>query len=314
MDASVGLVLHHIGIAVEDPQSLGALMERAFECRVLQEDDGRGHTEVGLGSSLVRIHGRRSDLRDWAGAGGASLRYVALCAPDLSGVRESVSRAGLSVHERPGGELQLSKDEWAGVALRLVETAAPELPPGGDRGVVQGIDHVGVASADNARVRERFCGLLGMPVESEQTDTETTIRVEQFTSDKYGVRVVSSAAEEPSGLRVLFLSIGATDLEFLQDLGGERQSGARETPGGQRSTSTSGDKTAIARYVRRRGAGLHHLAMRVTDIDAALERAASQGVELINAEGRPGSRRAHIAFMHPASTGDILFHFVERPA
>ena len=295
---------------MEDPGALAQLMRRAFECRILE--DSRSHVDVTLGPSLVRVH--RSALGERSARGPNALSYVALCAADVSSVLERVRSAGLSLTE--SGDVAkswcLSEGDWGGVPLWLIEGQPPTIAgePGG--GVVLGIDHLGVASRDNAWVRRRFSGLLDIPVESEQTDTEATLRVEQFTSDTYGVRVVSREVKEPSGLRVLFLSIGDTDFEFLQDLASEHATSAGAALGGGRSTSTSGDRSAIARYVDRHGPGLHHVAIRVSDIDAALKRAENAGVELINSAGRPGSRRAEIAFMHPASTSGILFHFVQR--
>ena len=61
-----------------------------------------------------------------------------------------------------------------------------------------------------------------------------------------------------------------------------------------------------------RGPGLHHLALKVPDIDAALDRMERAGLTLIDRVGRPGSRRARIGFIHPASLGGVLVHLVQR--
>jgi methylmalonyl-CoA epimerase len=76
--------------------------------------------------------------------------------------------------------------------------------------------------------------------------------------------------------------------------------------------STKQDQGAITRYVQTRGEGLHHLALKVVDIDAALSSLRDIGVDLIDQKGRPGSRRARIGFIHPKSMGGILVHLVER--
>ena len=60
------------------------------------------------------------------------------------------------------------------------------------------------------------------------------------------------------------------------------------------------------------GAGLHHLALKTPDIDAALSRLGKAGYRLIDTVGRPGSRRARIGFLHPAALGGVLVHLVER--
>ena len=59
------------------------------------------------------------------------------------------------------------------------------------------------------------------------------------------------------------------------------------------------------------GAGLHHVAYAVDDIDAALERLAAAGIELIDSEPRIGIRESRVAFLHPRSTGGVLTEIVE---
>lgn len=127
-------------------------------------------------------------------------------------------------------------------------------------------------------------------MESSQTDTEVRVPTEFFVSDKYGVVVRTRPAETVGSLRVLFITVGDCELEILQDF----------------------DPSAISRFVETRGPGLHHVALKVRDIDAALGHLEAGGVRLIDREGRPGSRRAQIAFLHPRSTHGVLFHLVER--
>ena len=81
-----------------------------------------------------------------------------------------------------------------------------------------------------------------------------------------------------------------------------------------RAGSTRQDQGAIARFVASRGRGLHHLALKTSDIDALLARLAAAGRPLIDVRGRPGSRRARIGFLHPRALGGVLLHFVERSA
>jgi methylmalonyl-CoA/ethylmalonyl-CoA epimerase len=76
--------------------------------------------------------------------------------------------------------------------------------------------------------------------------------------------------------------------------------------------NTRGDKGAIGRYMERYGPGLHHLALKTADIDAALAVLAEQGMSMIDLRGRPGSRRARIGFIHPRSLSGVLVHLVER--
>jgi methylmalonyl-CoA/ethylmalonyl-CoA epimerase len=185
----------------------------------------------------------------------------------------------------------------------------PELTDREQRNPESGItlDHVGVASADNEAAVALLCGRAGFPLESEQTDLEYRIPVETFVSNRYGVVQHAREPEPVGGLRVSFVTVGEVDLELLQDLDATSSAARSEGPG-----TTRGDRSAIARYVASRGPGLHHLAVRVPDIDARLDRLAAAGLPLIDRRGRPGSRRARIAFVHPRALGGLLIHLVER--
>lgn len=67
----------------------------------------------------------------------------------------------------------------------------------------------------------------------------------------------------------------------------------------------------LSDFLDRNGPGIHHLAIRVDDIEAALEAARQQGVELIDEEPQPGAMGHRVAFLHPRSTGGVLIQFVE---
>ena len=62
----------------------------------------------------------------------------------------------------------------------------------------------------------------------------------------------------------------------------------------------------IAKYVAKRGPGLHHITLRVDDIRAALAQLKSRGVKLIDAEPRPGAHGSLVAFVHPSSAHGVL--------
>jgi methylmalonyl-CoA/ethylmalonyl-CoA epimerase len=67
----------------------------------------------------------------------------------------------------------------------------------------------------------------------------------------------------------------------------------------------------VGKFVANRGQGLHHVAYRVDDIDAALAGLKEKGIELIDTEARTGIRRSRVAFVHPRSTGGVLTEIVE---
>ena len=76
-----------------------------------------------------------------------------------------------------------------------------------------------------------------------------------------------------------------------------------------------GADTPVGRSLATRGPGVHHVAYRVDDVAAALDRLRGEGVRLIDEEPRPGSRDTLIAFIHPRSMGGVLVELVqERPS
>jgi methylmalonyl-CoA epimerase len=66
------------------------------------------------------------------------------------------------------------------------------------------------------------------------------------------------------------------------------------------------DDSPIARYVAKRGAGLHHITLRVDDLAAALAQLKARGVRLIDDVPRPGAHGSQIAFIHPSSAHGVL--------
>ena len=68
----------------------------------------------------------------------------------------------------------------------------------------------------------------------------------------------------------------------------------------------------IARYINRRGAGIHHVCFSVDDLDATLEKCKAAGIKLIDSEPRTGAEGKRIAFIHPSSTGGILVELSEH--
>lgn len=95
---------------------------------------------------------------------------------------------------------------------------------------------------------------------------------------------------EEQGVEAVLLDVGDCHVELLRPLGAE---------------------TTVGRFLAKRGAGLHHVAYRVGDIDAALVRLKERGVRLIDAEPRTGIRESRVAFVHPRSTGGVLTEIVE---
>ena len=106
------------------------------------------------------------------------------------------------------------------------------------------------------------------------------------------VGATGSAAErvESQGVAVAFVGEAAGKLELIEPLSAE---------------------SGVGRFLAKRGPGIHHLAYRVPDLAATLERLAADGVELIDRVPRPGAHGHRVAFLHPRSTGGVLIELVE---
>ena len=225
---------------------------------------------------------------------------------DYGGQPPGIATLGGASPALGGGERQ-ALDPAATAGVRCFLTGALDLPQGAPA-PIERIDHLGIASADNPAAVDIFARRMGLPIESQQTDMEVETAVESFTSDKYGVVYHARPPRVLGGLRVAFLTAGDCELEFLQNFdpshGAAMQAGA--------AGNTRQDQGAITKFIAARGAGLHHVALKSPDINATLARLQGAGAAVIDRTGRPGSRRALIGFIHPASFGGVLFHVVQR--
>lgn len=109
-----------------------------------------------------------------------------------------------------------------------------------------------------------------------------------FYRDVLGL--VPHAPESADGATIVSLPLGETDVELLEPA----------TPDGP-----------IARFLARRGPGIHHVCYRVPDLDQALARCRAAGYQLIDEEPRTGAGGRRIAFVHPRSTAGILCELTE---
>lgn len=278
-------------------------------------------TDIGVGSTsrtLPTFAIGKSALAVFAtgdpflgGEAGAGLNHIAFAASDPEQAATALQAQG------PPGSIEAGRGLANGkrVALHPLVTAGVrvcftepiELSPS-PAGNVQRLDHIGIASTDNAAGIDFFCGRLGLELESSQTDMEIEIAVESFTSDKYGAVYHTRPPRPVGGLRVAFITAGDCELEFLQNFDPRQGSFIDHASAG----TTRQDQGAITRYIANRGAGLHHIAIKVADINGMLAQVRRDGFATIDQVGRPGSRRALIGFVQPQSLGGILVHFVQR--
>lgn len=73
------------------------------------------------------------------------------------------------------------------------------------------------------------------------------------------------------------------------------------------------DDSPIALHLAKRGPGLHHIAFKVPDIEAALKRVRAAGLQVIGEAPRIGAGGTNVAFLHPRSMGGVLVELVEHP-
>ncbi len=309
----IGERLAYVALVVSDVEGAAALFQRDFglrrtDCAVV--GSARRAPVLGVGGSALALFAPGDPFV--GGHAKPGIHHLALGVRDPEAAAHRAAAAGIAVAEADPREglngtrrFLLSPEATVGVRTYLSEPLALEVSR---PGFVERIDHLGVASTDNAAAVRAFSTRLGLALESTQTDVETRMAVESFTSDKYGVAYHSRSPEVVGGLRVAFVTVGDAELEFLEEF--DPRIGARA--GGSVPGTTRQDQGAIARFIAKRGAGLHHLALKVPDINGALAALGRAGHALIDPVGRPGSRRALIGFIHPRSLYGLLVHLVQR--
>lgn len=108
-----------------------------------------------------------------------------------------------------------------------------------------------------------------------------------------GLKLAGYDVVEEQGVRVAMLDIGESRIELVEP--------------------TRPD-SPIEKFMAKRGEGIHHIAVRVDNIEDALARLKAAGVRLIDETPRRGAHNTRIAFVHPASTHGVLMELVEHEA
>jgi methylmalonyl-CoA/ethylmalonyl-CoA epimerase len=111
-----------------------------------------------------------------------------------------------------------------------------------------------------------------------------------FWQTALGLTVSAREHNEAEAVDIAFLPVGESRVELLQP-----------------TTEDSG----IAKYLAKRGGGMHHLCLAVPDIEAAMQQIAAAGVELINETPRTREDGTRYAFVHPKSTGGVMVELYE---
>ena len=125
---------------------------------------------------------------------------------------------------------------------------------------------------------------IGIAVRS--LDEALPFYIEVLQLEFLGIEEVDS-----QGVKVAFIKAGETKLELLEPTSAE---------------------SPIAKFIEKRGEGLHHVALGVDSIQERINQMKEQGIRMLQDEPKMGAGGAQVAFLHPKSTGGILYEFCEK--
>jgi len=108
--------------------------------------------------------------------------------------------------------------------------------------------------------------------------------------EQLGLEVMPEEIVETENVRVAMVPVGESRIELLEPTVPE---------------------STIAKFLEKRGQGLHHVALHVSDLTATVERLKAAGTRLINEEIKVGAGGHRYVFVHPASAGGVLLELVE---
>jgi methylmalonyl-CoA/ethylmalonyl-CoA epimerase len=113
-----------------------------------------------------------------------------------------------------------------------------------------------------------------------------------FWQDALGLQVTHVEDVPAEKSRVAFLPVAGSEIELVQP-----------------TTSDSG----LARYLEKRGAGMHHICLEVDDLAGMLAQLKEKGIQLINETPMPGSGGRQYAFIHPKSANGVMVELYQLP-
>jgi methylmalonyl-CoA epimerase len=111
--------------------------------------------------------------------------------------------------------------------------------------------------------------------------------------DVLGLPLLYLEEVKSDGVKVAVFELGGGHLELLEP---------------------TGPDSPVAKFLEKRGPGLHHIALRARDCAKALDALAAAGIQLIDTTPRPGAGGKMIGFVHPKATGGVLLELCERVA
>ena len=112
-----------------------------------------------------------------------------------------------------------------------------------------------------------------------------------FYEAAFGVTLAHRETVEEQGVEEAMFRVGESWIQLLRPLGPD---------------------TPVGKYIEKRGEGVHHIGYGVSDLKGVLEHLKGEGMQLIDAEPRRGSRGSMVAFVHPRSVGGVLVELVQE--
>lgn len=112
-----------------------------------------------------------------------------------------------------------------------------------------------------------------------------------FYTEVLQLELLAIEEVESQKVKVAFIKSGETKLELLEP---------------------TSEESAVAKYMEKYGQGIHHIALGVDSIEDRIQEMKSKGIRMIDEQSRIGAGGANIAFMHPKSTGSVLFELCEK--
>ncbi|MED1782556.1 methylmalonyl-CoA epimerase [Brevibacillus fortis] len=113
-----------------------------------------------------------------------------------------------------------------------------------------------------------------------------------FYTEQLGLELVGTEIVESEQVHVAFLQIGESHIELLEPLS---------------------DESPIAKFIEKRGEGIHHIAFDVDDVASRLSTLKEQGVPLIHEVPKAGAHDALIGFLHPKASNGVLYELCQYP-
>lgn len=107
-----------------------------------------------------------------------------------------------------------------------------------------------------------------------------------------GLKCYNIETVEDQKVKTAFFMVGQTKIELLEP---------------------TDEESTIAKFIEKRGEGIHHIAYATENVNGALKELEEKGVRLIDREARGGAEGLRIAFLHPKSTGSVLTELCEHP-